>query len=353
MSTPYRYVTPVSKQAATGQVAAVYAQLAADFGLDKAPTFMTLSPTPDLLAATWALMRESLLAGSAPRAAKEVVAAGVSLANRCPFCVDAHTMMLHATGDHRLAETIARGDTPDDPYQAAVLAWATATRTPGAAELSTPPFPAGDAAEYLGTALAFHFINRVVSALLTDNFLPGNLQRSRVVRNLGGRAFARTVRRRLPVGASLPLLGEQPTGSAAAWAADSPVGPAYLALRTAAMAGGALLSEPAREVVTTAIERSDGAHPPLTGGWLTDLVADLPDDQRPGARLALLAALAPYRVADSDVAAWRSIHPDDADLVRLVAFGAILAVEKVEAAASLGDRRARPPARPERIATPD
>jgi AhpD family alkylhydroperoxidase len=103
MPTPFRYVSPVPTKRATGQVAGVYAQLAADFGLARMPLFMTLSPAPGVLAATWALLRESLLAGHAPRTGKEVVATAVSLANRCPFCVDAHTVLLHATGAHRLA----------------------------------------------------------------------------------------------------------------------------------------------------------------------------------------------------------------------------------------------------------
>jgi hypothetical protein len=68
-------------------------------------------------------------------------------------------------------------------------------------------------------------------------------------------------------------------------------------------------------------------------GWTSPL-ATLPDTDRPGVRLALLAALAPYRITDADIAAWRSLgSPDsaDADLVRLLAFGAITAVDRVEA----------------------
>jgi hypothetical protein len=59
-------------------------------------------------------------------------------------------------------------------------------------------------------------------------------------------------------------------------------------------------------------------------------------------RLALLAAAAPYRIAGADVEAWRAGRPggDDAGLVRLLACGAISAVERVEAGicGSLADR---------------
>lgn len=127
---------------------------ASDF-IGPAPTFTALSPTPELLAATWALFRESSLAGQAPRLAKEVVAAAVSRTNRCQFCIDAHGMFIHALGEHSLAETIAHGQTPDDPHLADLLDWAVASRTP---RREKRPGPAGHVAEYLGTLLAFHFI---------------------------------------------------------------------------------------------------------------------------------------------------------------------------------------------------
>ncbi|MEN3540446.1 carboxymuconolactone decarboxylase family protein [Microbispora sp. ZYX-F-249] len=333
MPTPYRYVTPVPRKAATGRVAEVYDQLARDFGMARMPLFMTLSPAPDVLASTWAVLRESLLAGQAPRAAKEVVAAGVSLANKCPFCVDAHTVLLHATGEHRLAETVARGETPSDPEHARLFAWATGTATAGQA----PPCPPEQAAEHVGTALAFHFINRMVSSLLTGDLLPAGLQRSRLVRGLGGRALARTVRRRLPRGEALPLLRGLPSGRVPAWGAGTPVGTAFAALHATAGEGASLLGGTAREAVVEAVAAWDGAHPALSGGPLSGgpsgALAEVAPAERPAARLALLAALAPYRVTDADVAAWREAGGrSDADLVRLLALGAVIAVWRIEAA---------------------
>ncbi|GGX07466.1 carboxymuconolactone decarboxylase family protein [Streptomyces chryseus] len=321
MTGPFRYTDPLPPGAATGVTADVYAQLATDFGIEGASAFVVLSASPPLLTGAWALVRESLLAGRTSRTDKQVVAAGVSLANRCPFCVDAHTVLLHATGDHRLAEVIARGEVPADPGHAALLAWAKGTRTGEAGE---PPFPAAHAPEFIGTALAFHFINRVVSSLLTETMLPGNVQRYRLVRSLAGRSLSRTVRRELAPGASLGLL--ETSGPEPAWAAGAPAGTAYAALRAAARQGAGLLSEEDRAYVRDAVAASGGGHPALTGDWLPAR------DERPGARLALLAALAPYRLTDEDVAAWRGPHHTDHCLVHLVAYGAITATERVEAA---------------------
>jgi AhpD family alkylhydroperoxidase len=323
-----RHVTHVPRKSATGRVAEVYAQSVADFGQ---VAFMMLSPAPDLHAATWAVLRESELAGHAPRTDKEVVAVAVSQANRCRFCIDAHSILIHALGEHKLAEDLFHDRTPAEPQHAKLVAWARATRTPGAAQLSAPPFPAELAAEYIGTALSTHFTNRMFSSLTDEQLLPGNLQRSQSVRRAGGMAYTRTVRREVRRGDSLTLLADTPTGPLPAWAADTPIGIAFAALRGATAGGGMLLSEQSRELLRTTVADWDGTHPPLPAAWLDQRLASLPQADRPAARLALLVALAPHDITDVDVSAWRvTAHTTDADLVRLLGFGAITAVDRIE-----------------------
>lgn len=327
MASTYRLLTPPPAKLESGLAADVYAQLSSDF-IGPAPTFAALSPTPELLAATWALFRESSLAGQAPRLDKEVVAAAVSRANRCQFCVDAHVIFIHALGEHDLAETIADGETPDEPHLAGLLDWAVASRTPRQANR---PGPSGHVEEYLGTLLAFHFINRGVSALLTEKLLPGNLQRSSLVRNVSGRAYARTARRLLEPGQSLPLLAGIPIGAPPAWAGSSPIGVAYAALRSVAGRGAALLGDDARALIASTVDALDGAHPQRPADWAWSLVTDLPSKDRIGARMALLAAFAPAAITPGDVALWQLTRPAEADLIHLVAFGAMTAVDHVEA----------------------
>ncbi|MFG3133371.1 carboxymuconolactone decarboxylase family protein [Streptomyces tendae] len=323
MPTPFRHTEPLPPKAATGRVAEVYAQAARDFGIPEPAPFVVLSSAPALVAPAWALMRESLLAGPGDRTGKEVAAFGVSQANKCRFCVDAHTMLLHATGDHALAERLARGREPADERHARVLDWARRTRVPGAAR-EPYPFPPEEAPGYLGTVLAFHFINRVVSSLVTENLLPADAQRLRPVRSLAGRSLSRTVRRAPVPGASLPLLDE--SGRGPAWAAGTPVGPAYAALSATAPMGAGLLDADDQDLVRATLRDWDGSHPPLTPDPFPDR------RERPGARLALLAALAPYRITDADVAAWRRPEHTDHCLVHLVAYGAFAAVDRIETA---------------------
>ncbi|MDG4780877.1 carboxymuconolactone decarboxylase family protein [Micromonospora sp. WMMD961] len=319
----YRFFTPMPTRAATGRTAAVYQQLRDDF-LGPLPTFQALSAVPEVLAATWALMREALLAGDASRVDRELVAAAVSRANRCQFCVDAHVLLLHALGEPKLAEAVARGETPPEPRHAQLVRWAQASRSPGSADWTNPYGP-----EVTGTLLAFHFINRVVSALLDPDLLPGGLQRSPLVRSVGGRLYARAAREPKEPGGSLPLLDVDVTAAPPAWAGDSPVGVAYASLRNAATGGGELLGDVARQTVTATVRWEDGRFPGRPADWAVDLVRDVPGEDRVGTRIALLAAFAPSAVSQGDVALWRLSHPADADLVRLVAYGAITATDHV------------------------
>jgi AhpD family alkylhydroperoxidase len=318
----YRFFTPAPAKAATGLTAEVYRQLRDDF-LGPVPTFLALSAVPELLAATWALMREALLAGDTPRVDRELVASAVSRANRCRFCVDAHVMLLHALGEHELAEVIGRGDLPRQRGHAELVAWAEASRTPRATAWTSRYGP-----ELTGTLLAFHFINRVVSALLEPDLLPAGLQRARAVRSVGGRLYARAARAPKEPGRSLPLLGAG-TQTPPVWAGESPIGVAYASLREAANKGGDLLSDTGRRTVTATVRWEDGRHPAQPARWAGELVRDLSGADRVGTRIALLAAFAPAAIGPDDVAAWRLSHPADADLVRLVAFGAITATDHV------------------------
>jgi AhpD family alkylhydroperoxidase len=298
----YRFFTPPPARTATGLVAEVYRQLREEF-LGPVPTYQALSPVPELLATTWTLTREALLAGDSPRVDREIVASAVSRANHCRFCVDAHVMLLHALGEHQLGEALARGETPE-AYQALVT-WAEASRNPDTAEWDHDGRPV----ELVGTVLAFHFINRVVSALLDSDLLPGGLQRSSTVRAMGGRLYARVARE-----SKKPRV---------------PVEIAYAALRAEAMDVGMLLGAGAQMKIASIVDSDDGVHPRRPGEWATSMVHDLPAEDRVGARIALLAAFAPSAISQGDVALWRLSHPADADLVRLVAYGAITATDHV------------------------
>src|SRR5262249_12177605 len=126
MAQTIQYVKPVPYRSATGLTAEVYQQMRADFL--PIPLLTLHSPVPEVMAGVWSILRETLLAGQVDRAHKEVVAATVSKTNACPFCVDAHTLMLEATSDHDAAGAILSGDYDriHDEQLRALVQWAVA-----------------------------------------------------------------------------------------------------------------------------------------------------------------------------------------------------------------------------------
>ncbi|MEU8382039.1 DNA-binding protein [Streptosporangium sp. NPDC048865] len=328
MSALFRHITPVPPGSATGQVAAVYDQVDAEFS-SIGPAVMMMSPAPELLAPGWALLRESLLAGAAPRWHKEAVAASVSQANRCEYDTAGHLAFLETAGGEDVARALRDGGEPADKDVAAVVRWAKATGVPGSPDQGMPPVPGALAPEYIGTALALHFVNRMVLILLAEHLLPGGMRESDTTRPFEGAPVARAVERRRSGDGLLLLDGE--AGPAPAWAGESSVGTAYAALRDSAAKGGFLLSEDARAAVRDSVGRHLGGRLPVEDGWpATSLDALAPGD-RAGATLAILAALAPDRITEDDVVRWRTGQYSDHCLLHLLAFGAMLAVERIEA----------------------
>ncbi|MEV7549460.1 carboxymuconolactone decarboxylase family protein [Amycolatopsis sp. NPDC089917] len=287
-----RHVRPIPFGRASGLVRDVYRQLERDFGM-LAPPVALHSPSPPVLAASWAMLRESLVAaGETGRADREVVASLVSQANSCPYCVEVHGMALSSLGRSSEASAIAAGLAVSDPL---------------AGELS----PAARA-ELTAVAFTFHYLNRVVSVFLGPSPLPSTVPdsaRAKAKAVLG--RFLRPGEGATP-GEALELV---PAGSRDfSWAAGNPFVEDAFA-RAAAVFGSLAVPSAAREVVTRELSTWDGSPPGLSRSW-----AAAAGD--PVVRLALVVAKAPYQVDDALVAA---AGLDDRELVELVGWASFAA----------------------------
>ncbi len=337
MSRYIRHVTPVTPAAAHGLVAEVYAWAGAGSrSVDL--TFHMLSPAPEVLAAGWALMWEAQLIGTASASNRALVALGVSRVNACGYAEAAHLATLRRLGHEDLADTIAQGGTPTDPQAAVLLDWARATGTAGG-----PPVPPGEpVVEYFGAALATHFFNRLTLAMLPPGVRP--VEAGPVDRAFEG-SFGdapsdpwEAFQDRGP-GTSLSLLAGLPRDTAPPeWADATPVGAAYTTLMAVAERGGDLLTPTARELVSDVIEAYRGRRIGDSGELIEAALTELPKPEQAGARVAILAGLAPEALTDAQVAAWRATSQDTTDrrlldhrTVLLLAYGAMTAVAHIEA----------------------
>ncbi len=263
-----KYISPLRRPPANTLVGQVYNQIKQDFGVIADP-FRLHSPAPPLLAGIWSVMRETGSAGQVPWPIKEAVAAAVSQSNECPYCVDIHAAVASRPARQSLTDLIKQGRTADiaDPSLRAVVTWALASRTSGSAPLLAPPFSPQEAPELIGTAVAYHYINRMMQVFLPESLLPIFLRSGwigKMVWSQVGRELACSRDQALSSGASLRFLPEAELPVEMSWAAPSPsisrafAGWAALVNQT----GTEILSPQVRQLVTTTLQTWKGEPPP-------------------------------------------------------------------------------------------
>jgi AhpD family alkylhydroperoxidase len=312
-----RHVRVVKRRHAGGLVAEVYRQVERDFRM-LAPPVALHSAAPDTQAAAWMILRETLLAhGRADRASKEAVATGVSAANTCPYCADVHGMTLASI--------------PDADDQAVHEAWASASAA--ATPAVVPPFPPEWAPEMVGVAVAFHYYNRMVNVFLGESPFPPHVPESakpRARKVLGG-VLAPDPGRGARPGESLRLLPAVPVPDDLDWARPNPVVAQAFARAYAAVDAAGARSVPAsvRELVRDRLSTWEGESPGLSRSWVDDVVADLPAEDRPAGRLAMVVALAAYQVDENLVEAYRRTVSEDRALIELAAWSSMAAARRI------------------------
>ena len=333
MAKQVRHVRAIPRGELDPTAQRVAAQIARDFGAF-VPPFALHAAVPSLLAAAWTMLRESLVPVHADRRTKEAVASAVSRANACGYCVDAHTAALDALGERSAADALADPDgqlAADDPL-AAIARWAASSRTHSAARREEPPFTRAAAPEITGTALCFHYVNRMVSVFLAPSPMPFASRRLKSVARRALRpVLTGMLTRPLPAGASLGWLPAAPLPDDLAWAAGNDHVAAAFARAAAAFdrTGHDALPESVRALVRDQVGRWEGETPALGRHWVEDAIAAVAPGDRASARLALLTALAPSHVAEDVLADFRSTRVDDAALIGAAGWASFTAMRRI------------------------
>jgi AhpD family alkylhydroperoxidase len=327
-----RYVSPVMPGTADGLVAAVYEQAERDFGLVAAPVVMH-SPAPAVLAAAWAMLRETLLVpGSVSRAEKEVVAAAVSAGNACPYCVAVHSAAARSLARDQVPAEISAGSVESiaDPGLREIAMWA---RGSGQSIPYQQPVPDPGFPEIAGVAVTFHYLNRMVSVFLPDSPLPPLTPKP-----VGGWVMdmlASAMVSAAPApGVALDLLPDAPLPDEFSWAGETGVATALArAARAFEEAGKQAVPPPVRELILGRLGNWNGQPPGSSRAWAEDALAGLAAADRVTGRLALLTAFAPYQVRSADIQDLRrsagSAAATDENLIGLTAWASMAAARKI------------------------
>ncbi|MEX0614034.1 MAG: hypothetical protein WD738_01135 [Pirellulales bacterium] len=324
-----KYITPVPPGKAQGLVGDVYQQIKDDFGAVVDP-FVVHSISPPLLAAVWAACRESELVGVVPRETKEAVAVAVSKRNRTPFCVDAHVIMLHALKEHGVAQAILDDRHERLPEQTqTILDWTTAkARSNGQA----PPFTREAACEIIGTAVFFHYMNRIATVLFDDTPLPSSQRWLKpLLSRAAGWYFSFAARRPKTRGDSLGFLPDAALPADMEWAAanETVAGAWARFAQEIERQGQAALSAETRNFAVEYIGEWDGDADELDRESIEVAIAQLSPEQRSAVRLVVLTALAPHQVDEQVVRGFADPAQAQEKLLGALAWASFTAARRI------------------------
>jgi AhpD family alkylhydroperoxidase len=284
----------------TGSNRAVFAQMQLENAGVHGP-FLIHAAQPELLAALWALFRETQLAGGLPRAEMETLALLIAQDNRCPWCIEAHEVALHV---HGISPKIEQ--------------WYKANPDPLRATSSHP-----EDTKLRIASLCWQYINRMTNIFLVESAWVrfGTLRNH--ARPLLGQVFAGFfLRKQYPQGRSLGLIREVPLPDHLQWAHNAGASGQALAYfhHTLLGLGEKYLEPQTRQVVQHAIQA--GQPLGLSRRWADQAVQSLPPKQQPIAKVLLFAALTSYQLDDALMKDFiDSFGGEDAAVLAAVAWG--------------------------------
>ena len=323
-----KYIQAIAPRYAEGLVKPVYAQIKRDFGKIVEP-FLLHSPIPELLAGAWMVCRETELVGSVPRYIKEAAAVAVSQQNQCPYCIDAHTIMLCAENEKELSKAIKNGNYIQikDTKARAITVWLQNGYGP-------KPFSETERPEIIGTVTYFHYINRMANVLLSDTPLPTNHRLLRgTMLSVATLMFSGSIHHHKTAGESLQFLAETELPDDLAWAkGTSNVVGAYARFAKTVENAGSVLPFEVRSSVEAQIDNAITAHKKryLTSVVGSEVTREFSDEAcKVACRLALLTALASHRVDNKVVSMFRKHFPKDAQLIGALAWASFTAARKI------------------------
>ncbi|HAA16538.1 MAG TPA: hypothetical protein DCE41_34455 [Cytophagales bacterium] len=338
------HIGSVKPKEASGLVKEVYQELKQEMGDVVEPVSLhALEPT--VLREVWGMLREILLIDDHMlRREKEAVAAAVSSSNACPYCVDAHTIMVMGLDDAQTAKAIAKKDLSlitDSPLRG-LLEWAFHTRDFDQLRPVENKYLGKALPELIGTVVFFHYLNRMVTLFLGATILPMNVPMMKgMMKKMAAMMFSKVLKtkkegRTLADGETLDLFQQYPMH----WANSNTR--VHYALAKAQQTTQALakdyLPEEIRSFVVSQIQAWDGQDLESTREMEAALLK-VEEEYRDVARVLLHTAMCDYRVQGKDIQLLKE-HFGGKDEAALVLTSWVSMVAAIEIGNRLGDRMA-------------
>jgi len=219
-----KHIEYIKKNKANGKLKQVYKHIELNFGKLAEP-FVLHSLNTELTAGVWAMLYETLLVESkVKRSLKEAIATSVSEINKCNYCVDAHSIMIFGTEKNLLnnISTIKKGKTELKTKEERLILWALRNLDFDSSIILNPPFNKEEAPEIIGTAVLFHFLNRMVN-LFAGNTPLLTTKMKGILINLSYKfIFKKAIRKKKIPGESLMFIDKNIDQNTFDWAGSVP-----------------------------------------------------------------------------------------------------------------------------------
>jgi hypothetical protein len=320
-----KFFTPISLASASGLVEKVLIQSQRDFFING--TITSHASCPPLMAGMWSAGREVALTNQhLPAWQKKAMGAALSDVNRCPYCEDFLLSLTHGANESGVVSSLLRRDlnSISDELLQKRLAWTKASITRGAKKLADPPFAPEQMPEALGTLVVFNYTNKISDFTMKGSPIPSAVRGGAL--RMFGMELKESAAMDLEHGASLHLLPPAELTDDLSWAASNSLVADGLARWNGVVEAesDAVLPSETKFYIRNIMSHWGGGPAPISRNWVEDDVAGLGGKQRDLARVALLVAKASYQIDDGAIQKVVEHGVDEAGVVRLGAWSALL-----------------------------
>lgn len=329
-----KYINYIEPSNATGLIADIYTQMKRDFGRVVEPVALH-SIIPELLASNWSVLRETnVIEDKAKRNVKDAIATTVSKINKCPWCVDAHTIMLIGLRYQKVAKAIENEylSLIKDTKMRSIVEWALANRTPNAKIINNPPFTFDEAPEIIGTAIYYHYVNKMVSVLLNETPLPTKASSLKpFMKKIAALKFSTALKRPKKAGESLKFIDSFNLVKDLFWASENKrIAVTFTAhKKIVEKLAEKYVPTEVQTVVIKIIEEWKGEDPGISRGWVERYISNLHEPLKPVARLSLLTAISPYQIDDETINSYRQFNPEDEALLSTLSWASFVTAIRI------------------------
>lgn len=324
------YIKPIKKSKASGVVKEVYADIKSIFPGPIAEPYSMHSLDSASLLAYWNLNKEVYLSGNFKREYKDIIAAGVSDTNQCPYCFEPHTELLKFT-----SKEITKGfrsrelQVISDPHLRELAEWSRNTVNPALEIVKNPPFGRKEKAEIVGVALMFHYTNRIANIFFDDSPLPiPNIPGlKRLVMVMASPMMKKVAHLKVPI-AHDSAAPDLPADMG--WAqGNGVVAKSFLRFFDAAEKAGKEIPASVKELLTNRLSDWHGETVKTDKVAMEYYLRIVPEKYKAIGELAILTAFSSYKVTDSLMKEVRKYGTSDTNLSKLVIWSAAQATRRI------------------------